>query len=78
MRIAIDDESLQEELQQPILNDKVLTKKHIGFASISLMCIVTKDVLLGHMALTNINLSDIFFTHQLCAFLLSLVYKQLQ
>ena len=76
MRIAVDDESLQEELQQPILNNKVLTNKYIGFSSISLLCIVTKDVLLGHMSLVNVDISDIIFTHQLFAFLLSLVYKQ--
>ena len=75
MRIAVDEESLQEELQQPILHDKLSTNKHLGFACLSLSCIVTKDVLLGHMAAASVAISDIIFWHQLFALLLSLVYK---
>ena len=76
MRIAVDEESLQEELQQPILHDRLTTNKHLGFACLSLSCIVVKDVLLGYMAISNIAISDIIFSHQLSALVLSLVYKR--
>ena len=36
MRIAADEESLQDELQRPILHDRILTHKQIGFASLAL------------------------------------------
>lgn len=75
MRIAVDEESLQEELQQPILHDKILTTKQLGFASLSLACVVTKDVVLGEMALSQIALSDIIFIHQVMALMFSLIYK---
>ena len=75
MRIAVDEESLQEELQQPMLHDKVLTHKQIGFSSLSLGCIVIKDIVLVKMAIAQTSISDIIFMHQIIAFLLSLVYK---
>ena len=74
MRIAVDEESLQNELQQPILHNKILAHKQIGFACLALVCIVTKDIILGEMALANTPISDILFIHQIIAFL-SLVYK---
>ena len=75
MRIAVDEESLQEELQRPILRDRLETSKHIGFACLSLSCIVVKDTLLAFMSHNRVAISDIIFSHQLFALILSLLYK---
>jgi len=74
-RIAMDEESLQEELQQPLLHDRVLSNIHIGFSAMSLGCIVGKDVSLGIMANDGIAISDILLMHQAFAVFFSLFYK---
>lgn len=74
-RIAVDEESLQEELIEPLLRDKILDNLHIGFSTLSLGCIITKDIALGNIITTSANISDVLFFHQLFALSFSLFYK---
>ena len=74
-RIAMDEESLQEELQRPLLRDKVLSSMHIGYSVMSLGCIVGKDVSLGMLAINNVSISDVLLVHQMFSMFFSLLYK---
>jgi hypothetical protein len=73
--IATDEESLQTELTEPLLRDQILDNLHIGFSTLSLGCIITKDIALGRIITTSANISDVLFFHQLFALLFSLFYK---
>ena len=74
-RIAVDEESLQEELQQPLLRDRLLSNAHIGFSGLALTCIITKDVTLAYITTSDAGISDILFTYQAFALIFSGFYK---
>lgn len=74
-RIAVDEESLRDDLQQPLLEGEAAPHLHLGFSGLSLVCIVVKDVTLGSLALDGLSIVDILFVHQVCALALALFYK---